>query len=510
MRDVIAAIEAFRARATDVFDRVDVACKRIDERLDGLDARLTVATARLETARGDQGALVVHSARTLPIDSGTNDDGSANAGGGRRGERVATQAVERPLGGIASFGTAGLAALPEDYTDVNGHRTWQAPPARTAAEDLARAVRSVAAPPGDDFSLGGTSSRSALARDPSLESRPLPPNGRLGAVGELFLFNSVERPYSRQDITGYSGGDLLYTKNLTNLLEEEEEDEDAVLARATATAEAARREAAVASRAPFMLTQDDGQSRENEDIRFMPKPKPEVCLVMPPMLPSLETQAVATLVWPQEQAALETDKPAWDALPEALSGGAIVRTQLVAPAAPFPPSVPAPPSPRPELISDAETERLPTDDGTDTEHPLTFEPPSLFPATGPMSVAEAAAAVVAARVAATAPKAPQSVPQRPAPPLPQQKGSGVGEGKGAPPPPPQQKGSENRKGKGAPPPPPANITKGKGNAKGREPRAAAPAGVSTAKLLDDIRGGPRLRKVGPPKEKTGAVVGRVL
>ena len=201
--------------------------------------------------------------------------------------------------------------------------------------------------------------------------------------------------------------------------------------------------------------EEDEPERAAEDLRFRPRPATaEVTFDLPEVLPDLGH--VAHIMW-TEGDGNERDRPAWDVAPADLARRASM-------AKPKPvPKRQAPPAPRASL-------------------------PQSVPVPVPVAVPVPAPKEVA--------KATKSSP----PPPPAPKAKGDARGKGA-----KGKG----KGKGPPPPPPAKKPSSAGPP--AKPPAMKAEGGGKAAMFADIRaGGAKLRKVAPPKERSGAATGRVV
>ena len=202
--------------------------------------------------------------------------------------------------------------------------------------------------------------------------------------------------------------------------------------------------------------EEDEPERATEDLRFRPRPATaEVTFDLPEVLPDLGH--VAHIVW-TEGDTNETDRPAWDVAPADLARRASMA------------------KPRPQV----------------REVPKRQAPPQPKPLATPQPQAPQA-------VAAPPPK--ETVKAKPSQPPPAPKAKGDGKGKGG-----KGKGGKG-KGKGPPPPPPAKKQSAAPPAK---PPAMKAEGMGKAAMFADIRSGAKLRKCGPPKERSGAAVGRVV
>ena len=388
----------------------------------------------------------------------------------------ATECIERTRGSTAAL-------------KVQSARTFQgrgAPGLRAAHrvldEGLLVSLRSTAPIPELDQGEGRPVNSTAVAEDlarvykcvnqhrnqePQVRTRAgserlLPAAGRLTSVSELFLLNSSEQPYKVRH-------------EVDNLAEPEDE----------AFYHGKRAEMVKESVQPDadLDLEEDEPLREHEDLRFRPRPAAEVTFDLPDVLPDLGH--VAHLVWREGEQHSETARPAWDAPPPELGRASISVTAAPKPARP------APPAPKRASLAPKAT-RAPE--------------PLLAPSSGPAiktSPSQAPVAAVAPPPAIPTPPTPQptqpaaqpSKPSTPAPPPPKPAAKGKG---------PKGKG----KGKGpAPPPPPAK----KAAPAAKAPAPTKEAAVRKAAMFADIRSGaPKLRKVAPPKERSGAAVGRVV
>ncbi|CAK9007590.1 unnamed protein product [Durusdinium trenchii] len=208
--------------------------------------------------------------------------------------------------------------------------------------------------------------------------------------------------------------------------------------------------------------EEDEPERAMEDLRFRPRPATaEVTFDLPDVLPDLGH--VAHITWSEGG---ETERPAWDVAPAELARRASTAKPREAPAAPKVKRQPPPPP----------------------KQPVTVAPAPAAPSTSSTSAPAAVPTPVTEK--------PKAQP----PPAPVAKGKGKDKGKG--------KEGKGKGGKGPPPPPPAK------KAGGTAPPAKAPAmkaeGVGKAAMFADIRAGAKLRKVAPPKERSGAAIGRVV
>eukprot|EP00929_Paragymnodinium_shiwhaense_P089986 TRINITY_DN50216_c0_g1_i1.p1 TRINITY_DN50216_c0_g1~~TRINITY_DN50216_c0_g1_i1.p1 ORF type:complete len:489 (+),score=167.36 TRINITY_DN50216_c0_g1_i1:128-1594(+) len=488
MHDVLACLEAFQARAAAIFDGVEAACSRADERLGRLEGRLQAATGRLEACRGGSQALKVQSARSL------NSASTGQPMWLRQRPLAAAVAEQAAASSSASAPSKrrSLAATAVALPEGEG-ADWQPPKLRAAAEDLARVVHCIAAAPdaaavaaaaGRDPRAGGAAA-AARRRD---GDKLLPARGRLDAMSEFFLFNSGELPYK---------GNVRKRDNLLSL----DEDEGLSLAPLKKTALVSTSFESNGGAAPRLDEDEPDPLLLEDDLRFRAKPAAEVALDLPEVLPELGGQVATGLLWrEQDQAAKETDRPAWDAPPAPVmsampsrslqstrSGGAApsratqsrASLSAPAPAAPTAPAAPAHAAP----VGAAES-------------PAPARPPAAKQAPPPPAGKAAAAEQPAGKGGDKGGKGGKSSAPPP------------------PPPPPANKGKGKAKGPKAPPPPPAA---GKGKAKGGAPAAAAAppkakagGGGSMADVFSDIRkGGSGLKKV-KTVEKTGAAVGKVV
>ena len=288
--------------------------------------------------------------------------------------------------------------------------------------------------------------------------RLLPAAGRLTSVSELFLLNSSEQPYKVRH-------------EVDNLAEPEDE----------AFYHGKRTEMPKQAVEPDVDVdlEEDEPLREHEDLRFRPRPAAEVTFDLPDVLPDLGH--VAHLVWREGEQHSETARPAWDAPPPELGRASIS-------AAPKP-ARPAPPAPKRAAPAAPKATRA--------------AEPLLAPSSGPAMKAT----LTQTQAAAPAPAVPTPQPTQPMPAAQPSKPSTP-----APPPPKPAAKGKGPKGKGkgkgpAPPPPPAK----KAAAATKAPAPTKEAAVGKAAMFADIRsGGPKLRKVAPPKERSGAAVGRVV
>ncbi|CAE7026909.1 ANKRD50 [Symbiodinium natans] len=283
------------------------------------------------------------------------------------------------------------------------------------------------------------------------------PADRLSSVSELFLLNSSEQPYKVRH-------------EVDNLAEPEDE--------AFYHGQREGREGPKASveQVDDVDLEEDEPLREHEDLRFRPRPAAEVTFDLPDVLPDLGH--VAHIVWREGEHSSETARPAWDAPPPELGRASVVAQK------------PRPPPPAPRRAPPAAPVK-----------PIIAPQPLLAPSAAPAApkpqVPQAAPRTAPPSQPTPAQPAPAQTPQpsatpAPAPPKPAAKGKGPkGKGKG--------------KGPPAPPPPPAK----------KAPAAKAPtqtkqAAVGKSAMFADIRAGAKLRKVAPPKERSGAAVGRVV
>jgi len=431
MHDVLAALEAFHQKAADIFDTVEGACGAVDDRLSVLEKRLGNAAARVEAARGSTRPLNVSSARLL------------NAP--RSAERTKRLFDSTTLASLCN-----AAPLPEKMT--------MAPSSRTAAEDLARVVRCIAAPaPGN------------TVRPTS--GRLLPAEGRIGSCAELFLFNSSEQPYR--------GGTR--ARYVDNLLAPDEIEIRAPSAHAPWMRNRPGQ--------PELRLDEDEADPLMEDLRFRPAPAKSVVFELPDVLPDIGGP-VADLMWREhDQLEHETQRPAWDSVSvtNLTRSGATSRRSVA-----HTPSVQ-----RRDTAKDLEAAALMLQSraGGNSLAPNSNNRPAA-PVSKPAAPPPKAKAAPAA--AAASPAAPKkgkgkgdkgaAAGAKPAGPPAAPKGKGKGKVKGPPPP----------KTKGAGPPPPA-------------PKGAAPAGGGgkAAMFAALSKGSSGLKKVGPPKDR-GPQMGRVL
>jgi len=466
MDGVLATLEEFHANAACVFDQVEAACGQLEARLEALEGRLSYSAARLEASRGSTRALVVQSARTLDA------------------VRIADSAkrmVDSDI--LASLSTA--AHLPEDIDTVKG-----VPMLNTAAEDLARVVRCV----GTSENAGA--SAAANRRGEGAENL-LAARGRLGSVSELFLFNSDEQPYKRY-------------KHVDNLLAPHDQ-EPPPSQRVPLNS--------IGVPTPALDLQGEDADPLLVDICFRPRPAAEVIFDLPDVLPDLGGP-VADLVWrQQDQAAHETERPTWDKpMGAPRPSRRASNTGSVASRTSRAPSIVSGfgPASQPSTIGPGGTTAVSGPAVRPLYSPAPQEVKASLPAPSPPPPPP-----VPAKNAKVPPKAPPAkVPHKEtakgaAPPPKPPTGNGMAGGdteRRPPPPPPQAKDPKAKvkgkgKGKGGPAPPP------KGPAK--MPAAKPPGGgggVSKDAMFADIkRGGmAKLRKVAPPKERTGAKVGKVI
>ena len=285
-----------------------------------------------------------------------------------------------------------------------------------------------------------------------VQEKLLPTAGRLSSVSELFLLNSSEQPYKVRH-------------EVNNLAEPEDES----FYHPQPGQRAAAPKASLAEHDVDL--EEDEPLREHEDLRFRPRPAAEVTFDLPDVLPDLGH--VAHIVWREGEHSSETARPAWDAPPAEL-GRAFMAGIAPKPARPPPPAPRRQPPPAPAK-------------------PAAAAQPLLAPSMGLAAPSKAEVPKPQAPQAVQAVQAPQAAQPSatpapaPAPPKPAAKGKGKGKGKGP-----------------APPPPPAKKAPA---AKAPAPTKEAAAGKSA--MFADIRAGAKLRKVAPPKERSG-VVGRVV
>jgi len=456
MHQVLATLEAFHAGTLDVFDRIEAACNQAESQLGAVEERLARAAARIDHAAGSTCPLTIESARVLETRQG-----------------AAARCAER------LFDDDLLAALADAAPISDGHSQACTPPtAATAAEDFNQIIKVLDQ---EHREKPGWSSRGAK------QGNFIPPHGRLSSLSELFLFNSPEEPYKGR----------LQSDNLANV-----DDVGGMLA---TTAVCRKKEPGdVHGNMPTLNLETDEPDPLLEDLRFRPRPTIEVTLNLPESLPNLGGP-VANIVWnQQDQAGGETEKPLWDALPTVAKPAVRVASQptisahhslsstptaasaiseaSAAPARPAVPSLfqrpPGPPAAKVSLSSQQHpTQDLPT-------------------------------AAVAAPAAAAPPPLPAPAPVAPSaattPPV------ALAAGKGAPPPPPAGKGASKGKSKGQapPPPPPRPPTKSLNQPAPKSSLPSSDTGKSA--MLAAIRTGATLRKVGPPKQRSAANVGRVV
>lgn len=429
MHGVLKLLEGLDAQCQDVFDRLEDACSQADSRLQQLEDRLDCAVSRIEAARGSTQPLIVRSSRTFS---------------GR--DAPCLHAAARPLGESLLSGLSRAAPLPEavDAPSLS---------AAIAADDLAQVIQSVA--PCRD-----TRSTCKLVRRQG--ERLLPLNGRAGSVSELLLLNTAERPYKAR----HEVDNLVTPENEAFFLPSGRQGRQGAHSRKDPSG----------PDLPELNLEEDEPDCSIEDLRFRPGRAAEVTFDLPEVLPDLGN--VAHLVWRENEAGGERERPIWDALPAELSSS---RRSLMVPKGHMsstkqPAAVPAmqtqhkvaapPPPPLPRQPAPAATKQL--SGQTSAKGGETVADPARVPAPPVKAAVE---------VAALAP-----VPE---PAADKAKGKGKGKGPGAPPPVPKK--------------PAAPATK---------PPPALPKG-DNAKLLADIRGGAKLRSVGPPKERTSGV-GRVV
>lgn len=344
------------------------------------------------------------------------------------------------------------APLPEEMT--------AAPSSTEAAQDIARVLRCIAAP--NPFAA------TAVRKD-GPQSRLLPAEGRLGSCAELFLYNSAEQPYR--------GGPR--SRGVDNLLIPDE----AELRPASLLTPWLRTRPGE----PSLRLDEDEVDPLLEDIRFRPAPAKQVNFDLPDVLPDL-TGPVADIMWRQgEQLESETSRPTWDNKDVAKMTRSRGTSRASVSATPMNTS-------RSSAAADVAAAALllqsraggGTPTGQQSSETSPFQsPPKPPPATPPPK-------------AAATPKEPaKSAAAPPAPP----KGKGKGPAAGKPPP-PSAKGKGKGK-KGGPPPPPKG---------GGPPKAKAGPPGGKAEMFSSIKksGASSLRKVAPPKERSGTPVGRVL
>jgi len=474
--NVLLVLEEFAKKSAEVFDRLDAACAEADCRLGSLEGRLANAAARVEASRGSTKPLVVRSARTL---------------GGPGAAEV--RCAMRPLSEERLSSLACAAPLPEEAPPGGDFSKWLY---ETAAGDLSRVVkaRSTAT---DNLS---TSSSKAWPGEGTGSLPYHPQHGRITSVSELFLFNSESQPYrSRRDVD-----------NLAEPFASWEERGAASAAAAEHLEQQRRRRRAIdgGDAAEALYLADDEPDEEEKAMFFVPKVEDHVVFDLPDILPDFGG-AVADLLWSAgEQAMGETDRPIWDSLPSSLTSAGRRdrlesraegrrRTATTANITEGGGSgVGGVPAPRPAAPSGPSAAAgVPQPANLAKTAPAKGPPPTKGKGKGPL----APAAVPAA--AASSAAAPQTVASKPAGPL------AKGRGKGPPPPP---KGVGKGKALAGKPPPPKKAP----SKSGGPPAKAAGGGVGGGKaalfaaLGNGGTGG--LRQVGPPKERSGAPIGRVL
>lgn len=370
--------------------------------------------------------------------------------GGRK--TVPLRFAQRGLGEDLLSTVGGAVPLPEQD---NADGTVVTPSAANAKQGLSKVANCI--------SLAAPVPAARKARP--TDDRLLAPEGRLVSVAELFLCNSAEQLYKGR-------------KEINNLAAPFEE--------AKPVAKAAPEKPRQAQPAPGNLALvEDEPERSAEDIRFRPKRAGEVTFNLPDVLPDLGPVA-SNLIWKErDPTAGDVDRPAWDTpSPSALSRPAssagnaestrrqVQRASTIAVSSPQAVSIRRP-----------------------STMPVPAAPPSPAGAQAPPSPAAAPPAPPAPQAPPPAPAAAKPATAAPPPPPPAAgKGKGKGKGKGGPPPPP--KSGKPAPAGGAPPPPP--------------PKKAA-AGGGMDKVFGDIcSGGFKLKKAPPPKERCGALMGRVV
>lgn len=346
------------------------------------------------------------------------------------------------------------ASLPEETA------LGSAPSLTTAAADLARVCRGVTA-------LDTGVRRKGRERENP--EKLLEGQGRLTSVAELFLFNTKSNAYA---------GHRLEVDNFAVPPESEDEDVDRITS--------LRPERIAPS---FRLDEDEVDPRQ-EDLRFVPRAADRVTFQLPDVL---NLGGVVAGGWNDEDAAEDTTKAVWDDVP-ALRRGSDAASAVSGKSK----------KSRKSMVSDRRSVVLGTDVGAKSASEQAASTsgiaraPSLF---RPPGRANLAASDDASRPAAAIPPpsstAPPEVPKRSPPPPAKVKGKGKGKGSPPPPPPPAGKGG----GKG-PPPPPKKPPPPPGKAKA--------GGEGKAAMFAAIQKGAALKKAPPPKERTGAPVGRVL
>lgn len=343
------------------------------------------------------------------------------------------------------------APLPEEMT--------AAPSSTEAAQDIARVLRCIAAP--NPFTA-------AAIRKDGPQSRLLPAEGRLGSCAELFLYNSAEQPYR--------GGPR--SRGVDNLLIPDE----AELRPASLLKPWLRTRPGEAS----LRLDEDEVDPLLEDIRFVPAPAKQVNFDLPDVLPDL-TGPVADIMWRQDdQLESETQRPAWDNKDVAKMTRSRGTSRASISGTPLTHS-------RSNAATDVAAAALLLQSRAGGGMPSGQQPSDVTLMQSPP------------KPAAPPPKAaatPKESAKSAAAPLAPTKGKGKGPAAGKPPP-PSAKGKGKGK-KGGPPPP----------AQGGGPPKANSGSVAggKAEMFASIKksGISALRKVAPPKERSGAPVGRVL
>lgn len=379
MHEVLATLEDFHQNTLSIFDRVEAAASQADARLASLEGRLEFAADRLEKVRGTNRPLAIRSARTLSS---------------WRGARGTARVLDDES--IAALSRA--TPLPQMEDGVEG----SAPTVQKAAEDLAKVVRRV----------GPQSSSAALAQLRHDNDKLIGTRGRIGAVSDLFLFNSGEQPYKK------------FGKDFNNLEKPDEEEMEHMNIPAWQRAWGG---------APPNLEEDEMEYQPEELVFRAAKPD-AVNMILPDVLQGLGGPVADLVYRHQDNVQEETTKPAWERANQARQ----------------------PPKPRKSMKAGSNAGG--GDDQSDTMSMISGVPTQVQ-----VSAAAAPKKAPPAPKGKGAPKAtaPAAAPAAPA----------KGKGKGAPPPPPPG----GKGGKGGPPPPPAPKGKGKGKPAPGPPKAKAAA-----------------------------------